>query len=301
MDKYEFDLVFKDVNHVQLIDKDAIAIVSDRSGNFIMKAAVEESEIKWVLGGSNGTLSLIDEDGTKFPESHEFFLGQHNVDYIGDDTYLLFDDQTEVTTKANVRMASESRLLELKVDEDAMSAKITWSFGVGAWTPIFGDNDHLVTGNRLAVMWVGSLDCDDWESDDDENCVALSHDAEVMEVRQFISACAGSLVLTSPVTTQIARETKEIAWSVRIFGNATQKYSDVDAGWSIYSAERFYETPLIWSITCAETDDGDIVVGFSSASAFKRNSNHPAKYKMCVPLDHPPPFTGTHFTLCNQF
>merc|ERR1719446_952962 len=90
-----------------------------------------------------------------------------------------------------------------------MSAKITWSFGVGAWTPIFGDNDHLVTGNRLAVMWVGSLDCDDWESDDDENCVALSHDAEVM---------------------QIARETKEIAWSVRIFGNATQKYSDVDAG-----------------------------------------------------------------------
>ena len=64
--------------------------------------------------------------------------------------------------------AEESRLLIVKIDEDIKTAKIVWSHGMGAWTPIYGDNDKMPSGNMLGTMWVGDKDCPNWEKQDDD-------------------------------------------------------------------------------------------------------------------------------------
>ena len=39
---------------------------------------------------------------------------------------------------------------------------------MGAWTPIYGDNDKMPSGNMLGTMWVGDKDCPNWEKQDDD-------------------------------------------------------------------------------------------------------------------------------------
>ena len=48
-------------------------------------------------------------------------------------------------------MSNCSRLLVVKVDENAGTAQIVWSHDIGFYTPHFGDCDKLATGNILGV------------------------------------------------------------------------------------------------------------------------------------------------------
>ena len=47
-------------------------------------------------------------------------------------------------------------------------------------------------------------------------------------------------------------ESKEVAWSLHVFGNNTGKKSYTDHGWMVYSAERFYTAPVISHLSCSE-------------------------------------------------
>ena len=58
--------------------------------------------------------------------------------------------------------AQYSRLLIVKINEAESTATVKWSYGVGAYTPIYGDNDKMPTGNMLGTMWVGDMACKDW-------------------------------------------------------------------------------------------------------------------------------------------
>ena len=55
------------------------------------------------------------------------------------------------TDSKTEKMSNCSRLLVVKVDENAGTAQIVWSHDIGFYTPHFGDCDKLATGNILGV------------------------------------------------------------------------------------------------------------------------------------------------------
>lgn len=80
-----------------LIIQDSIAIISSRITNAIVKVNLTSDEVLWVAGGPNGTMDLIDENGKHFEAGKvDLWKGQHNVEYIGNDEYAMFDDESNV-------------------------------------------------------------------------------------------------------------------------------------------------------------------------------------------------------------
>ena len=76
-------------NHVQLIDNDEVAILSDKETNMFMKYNLSSREIIFTAGGGHGTLALVDETGERHEAGDSLWFGQHNVEYFGDDLVLM--------------------------------------------------------------------------------------------------------------------------------------------------------------------------------------------------------------------
>jgi hypothetical protein len=159
--------------------------------------------------------------------------------------------------------AQYSRLLIVKINEAESTATVKWSYGVGAYTPIYGDNDKMPTGNMLGTMWVGDMACKDWEKQCKHSCDCsyYPYDAEIMEVD---------------------RVTKETALSVRIRSNTTWKEATTWAGWSIYSAERIYKEPLLYRVSCeiGKVTDTTRFLTFYTHNSFKQYNKAPGKYRI---------------------
>lgn len=253
--KFEKHLV-KDPNHNQFIDKDKYAIISSRVTNSFVKANLKTGELEWIAGGENGTLSIIDEDGALWPPGHTLWWGQHNVEYVGKGEYLLFDDQSSVNWAgtAETQIGEESRLLNIRIDEKKQTAKIVWSYPVGAWTPIYGDNDRMPNGNYLGAMWVGGFHCADIH--DKGSCRPFAYDSKIMEV---------------------VKDTKKVAWRATIYGNSSVKVSNKWAGWNIYSAERIYKTPLVYNVKCWHKNS-KFHVSFTTQNSIKHTNEAHGKY-----------------------
>lgn len=257
LDVYKFDkTLVKDPNHNQLIEKDQYAIISSRVTNSFVKANLQTGDLEWIAGGENGTLSIIDEEGVLWPPGHTFWRGQHNVEYVGKGEYLMFDDQSNVNWggTSETQEGQESRLLNLKIDEKKNTVKIVWTYPVGAWTPIYGDNDRMPNGNQLGAMWVGGFHCANIH--DKGSCRPYPYDARVFEV---------------------VKNTKEVAWSATIYSNSSVKTENKWAGWNIYSAERIYKTPLVYNTKCWNRD-GNFHVSFTTQNSIKQTNEAKAKY-----------------------
>ena len=132
---------------------------------------------------------------------------------MGDGEVWMFDDNG---------LGNESRLLIVKVDEDAAVARIEWEYPIGALAQIYGDADPVPSGNVLASYWRSRYG--NRTADDQEQC-------GVMEV---------------------TRGSKEIAWHLRVFGKACPDAACgleyYESGWTMYSVERFYEAPVLPSV-----------------------------------------------------
>eukprot|EP00618_Florenciella_parvula_P035877 CAMPEP_0119512872 /NCGR_PEP_ID=MMETSP1344-20130328/31132_1 /TAXON_ID=236787 /ORGANISM="Florenciella parvula, Strain CCMP2471" /LENGTH=613 /DNA_ID=CAMNT_0007550041 /DNA_START=12 /DNA_END=1853 /DNA_ORIENTATION=+ len=262
---HKYDVVYGP-NHAQMLEKDSIAIISSRITNAIVKVNVTSDEVLWVAGGPNGTMDLIDEDGKHFEAGKmDLWKGQHNVEYLGNDEYAMFDDESNVNWSGDeeTQEAQYSRLLIVKINEAESTATVKWSYGVGAYTPIYGDNDKMPTGNMLGTMWVGDMACKDWEKQCKHSCDCsyYPYDAEIMEVD---------------------RVTKETALSVRIRSNTTWKEATTWAGWSIYSAERIYKEPLLYRVSCekGKVTDTTRFLTFYTHNSFKQYNKAPGKYRI---------------------
>ena len=79
-------------NHVQLIEGDRVAILSDKVNNMFLRYNLDTRQTEWIAGGTLGTLELIDDDGTVHAAGDSLWFGQHNAEYFGNDEYFLFDD-----------------------------------------------------------------------------------------------------------------------------------------------------------------------------------------------------------------
>ena len=74
-----------DPNHAQLVEDDAVAYISSRSTNGIVKVNTTDDATVWVLGGEYGHFNITDFDGTTYPPGATLWAGQHNAEYMGED------------------------------------------------------------------------------------------------------------------------------------------------------------------------------------------------------------------------
>merc|ERR1711988_1633085 len=156
-----------------------------------------------------------------------------------------FDNQYE--------KGKSSRLLIVQVYEDAQYANIVCEFKVGAYTPEYGDNDRMPTGNLLTCYWVEDFDVEQWSDSGDAD---EQFDARVQE---------------------IVRSTKLPAWRASVQGPLCTEGTCKESfdTWKMYSVERFFEAPIIWDVRCR-----DKTVSFMTVNNFKQNNADWGAYKL---------------------
>ncbi|MHA2171474.1 MAG: aryl-sulfate sulfotransferase [Candidatus Kariarchaeaceae archaeon] len=118
-----------------------------RNTNTFYKINHISREVIWGLG-ENGDFQLIDKNGMT---RSNLFYHPHAVEKINEDTFILFDnDYQNKTNPANPR----SRLVEIQIDEDAMTAHEVWSWQAPTeyYSPYWGDADRLPNGNRMGTF-----------------------------------------------------------------------------------------------------------------------------------------------------
>ena len=121
-------------------------MISSRGTDGIVVVDVASGDKQFVLGGEFGTVPLVDFDGTTHPAGATLWRGQHNVEYVGEHEYNLFDNEFDT--------GNNSRLLSVTYDPATMDAAVlTWHYELPGYSEVFGDHDQLPTGNRLGVYW----------------------------------------------------------------------------------------------------------------------------------------------------
>ena len=230
----------EDLNHVQVLADDEYAIFSSRLTNTIIKAKVSsDSKAVWYLGGDDGEFTLTDLDGYTYAAGHSYWKGQHNAEYIGEDQYAMFDNNYDHETAG-------SRLLVVQVDEDAMTAEIVFEYATGTYTKVGGDNDLVPTGNFIATWWQS----DTYSADD-------TYDSAIVEV-----------------TTD-----SEVAFEAKFYSDrecSDDECSIDDESWYAYSVERFYEYPVVYSVSCTEGS----TLSFTAHDTHKSTAETSATYKI---------------------
>ena len=67
-------------------------IVNSRETNSFSKFDMYTNEILWNVGGEHGTMTLIDINGKMYsPGENSLHYGQHNLEYFGNDEFMMFE------------------------------------------------------------------------------------------------------------------------------------------------------------------------------------------------------------------
>jgi len=122
------------LNAASLPPDNSYMLVSSRNQNALFRVSLTGGKILWKLG-EKGDFALEDED---------VFYQQHDPEIQPDGTILLFDNGTW-------GLREYSRALQLKLDEQKMTATRVWEYRhtPDIFSPIFGDADRLSNGNTL--------------------------------------------------------------------------------------------------------------------------------------------------------
>lgn len=229
-----------DVNHAQLVEGNTVAIMSSRLTDGIIKYDMVKDEVMWICGGEYGQFVLYDIRGVEHAAGSTLWSGQHNAEYFGDNLYFMFDNMYQ--------QDRPSRALIIEIDETAKTAREVWEYVYaeypGGYSPMFGDNDQLPTGNVLTSWWPHVLTAETGE-----------HDAHVVEITRD-KAKAFELSIMGYGATHSARRSSQV-------------------GWKMYSVERFYGSPLVYNASCA---DGELA--FVTNNAFKQNDEYSGSFTL---------------------
>ncbi len=139
-----------DVTHSNTIfydpEEDTI-LYNSRNTNTFYLIDHNTSEILWGLG-EFGDFTLIDQYGN---QKENLFYHAHAVEQVDENVFILFDnDLHNQTSEINYT----SRMLEITIDEDTMTAHTSWVWSAPReyYSFIWGDADRLPNGNRLGVF-----------------------------------------------------------------------------------------------------------------------------------------------------
>jgi len=140
----------KDVTHGNTVFYDAtedIIYFNCRNLNTFYKISHSTSKVIWGLG-EYGNFSLYNEKGI---ESKNLFYHAHSVERIDTNKFILFDNDKHNQTKNSNQ---HSRIVEIKINEDTMTANISWVWegSTEYYSDVWGDADRLPNGNRLGIF-----------------------------------------------------------------------------------------------------------------------------------------------------
>jgi hypothetical protein len=147
---YDMYLDFVDVVHSNTLFYDSeedIFYYNARNINTFYKIDHNSSKIIWGLG-EYGNFTLFDFEGN---QRDELFYHPHSVEYIDEDTFILFDNDLHNQTNPSNR---RSRILEITINEATMTANESWMWIAPEeyFSIIWGDADRLPNGNRLGAF-----------------------------------------------------------------------------------------------------------------------------------------------------
>ncbi len=133
-------LDFPHMNSVD-VDEDGHILVSSRSNSECTKINRDTGEVIWRLGGTNSTLTFVN-DPLNGP------CQQHSFQSLGHGHYLLFDD-------GNLHSPPVSRAVEYVVDPVAQTATLVWQFRdvPDRYAYYMGNVQRLTNGNTH-INWV---------------------------------------------------------------------------------------------------------------------------------------------------
>ena len=142
--------LYRDVSHSNTIFYDAdedIIYYNSRNTNTFFKIDHGSKKVIWGLG-EHGNFSLFNIDGN--PRECLFYHA-HSVERVDDNTFIIFDNDMHNQTDPNNMI---SRMIEIQINEDTMTANETWVYAAPAdyYSTGWGDADRLPNGNRIGCF-----------------------------------------------------------------------------------------------------------------------------------------------------
>ncbi|MHA1577507.1 MAG: aryl-sulfate sulfotransferase, partial [Candidatus Thorarchaeota archaeon] len=138
--------IYRDITHSNTVyygAEEDIIYYNSRNTNTFFKINHSSSEVIWGLG-EYGNFSLYDINGNPL---NELFYHGHSVEPINNNTFIIFDNDLHSQVDSN----SISRILEIRIDEETMTANESWFYAAPAlfYSAGWGDADRLPNGNRI--------------------------------------------------------------------------------------------------------------------------------------------------------
>ena len=255
--------LLRDVNRAQLVEDESAVLFSLREMSALAKYYVNGTRA-WTIGGFEGEWPIRDFDrAVVYPPGASVWFYQHNAEFMSPDEIWMFD---------NSGLGNQSRLLIVRLNETAKTARLVWEYRLADLSKIYGDCDPTPAGNVLGSYWrsaYGNASADD-------------------------QAQAGIV--------EVSRATREVAWELKVYGRACDRarcamsIGGHDAlrstAWMMYSVERFYDAPVLPSPgsalgapTCKReaARDGNatvVLLQFTVFDSFKHNSPKPGAFNL---------------------
>jgi hypothetical protein len=141
-------------NTVQWVFDKNIIYFNMRALNTFCKIDKTTHQTVWCLG-EHGNFALYDVNGNKVPS---LWYHSHDVHEVRPNVFLMFDNDYHNATKPCQQIfngtGSHSRMLEISVDENSMTARTIWSWTAPSeyWTPYWGGADILPNGNIIGTF-----------------------------------------------------------------------------------------------------------------------------------------------------
>ena len=135
-----------DYAHVNSLSLDSLGnlLISSRHMSEITKVDIQTGDIIWRMGGNNNQFTFTNDSVQ--------FKGQHNIIYLGNQQYSMFDN-------GNSRTPPYSRAITYILDETNLTATLTEDYqkhDPADFTPFMGSNQTLDNGSHL-VGWAANF------------------------------------------------------------------------------------------------------------------------------------------------
>lgn len=134
-----------DYAHVNALSLDSLGnlIISSRNMSEITKVDIQTGDIIWRMGGNNNQFTFTNDSVP--------FKAQHNIIYLGNQQYSMFDN-------GNSRTPPYTRAITYILDETNLTATLTedyQKYDPADFTPFMGSNQTLDNGSHL-VGWAAN-------------------------------------------------------------------------------------------------------------------------------------------------
>jgi Arylsulfotransferase (ASST) len=134
-------------NAIQWDYNNSVVYLNVRHTNTFYKINMTSGTVIWSCG-QFGSLSLLDENGKNVTS---LWYHSHATRMVEPNVFTMFDNDFDNVTNPN---NCHSRIIEVTVNEQNMTASVTWSWQAPTqyWSPYWGKHDRLPNGDHIGVF-----------------------------------------------------------------------------------------------------------------------------------------------------